>query len=807
MHTAFFALAPGTLTRQDIMDHEPAFTAALRGLFAFSSHNLLFPTSPPPNTEPFPGQPHGQALLDQSRLTLPLVHGGQFLAVFVAQGVDAGTVGSMLPWLPLLASQCLEQLLLRKQAMTDPLTGLWNGQCLDQALVRAISEILASVAPGPDIMADTALGTHSACFGLLLIGVDHLRQINASYGHLFGDDLLRLAAQKARDICPRQALVCRLYQDTLAVLWPRASRSKLGALAQSLNTELGAIATEFTPLQEEVRLSVSIGLAAYPQDLRGAQLQKTPAEQGRLLVERTQKALDTARARSDRRVCAFHQILTQGGVVLAMMPMNRLIINLGRSVDAHEGQHFLVWSQNFIPPEAQDQDVFGPSNTYPAMCKGEIFVVEVRADVAVAEILYLADPDWSLEQGDLLTLLEARAGLGGQLEVSGPPSQQDPLTGLYPYRDFLQEWAAVRNQARSFCLMLARIQSVQEERSPQVQMKEEEQIRSLAVRARSVFGEQALGGRYSAGGVVFYLPEISARDCLQQARTLMDDEDLAHLNLITGIACFPFLDYTRSETLANARKALQHAAMLEERIACFDSVSLNISADRLYAQDEVFDAMAEYKKSLAADDTNALARNSLGVCYAQLGKFGAACAIFQDLVQRDPHNVMARYNHACAYLKEGDLVTAKESFEAVLAIDPDHMYTLTRLGLMAEEEGDIDGALAFFSRVLALPRGERLACRYLARLAYRQGRLDQAGEYLHQAITANPQDAQSFHLLATIYLERGDDPEIAESLARQSVHLNGDVPAFWDVLITALEQQGKDEDVAQTRSRALAQIG
>ena len=120
---------------------------------------------------------------------------------------------------------------------------------------------------------------------------------------------------------------------------------------------------------------------------------------------------------------------------------------------------------------------------------------------------------------------------------------------------------------------------------------------------------------------------------------------------------------------------------------------------------------------------------------------------------------------------------------------------------MAEEEGDFERAWDLYEQVRTMSEGEgsyNPAFRYLARLAFRRDDRDTARELLHQAITANPQDAHSFHLLAKIYLERGDDPEIAESLARQSVHLKPDAPAFWEVLITALEQQGKTEEASQT---------
>jgi len=816
MNTAI-SIVTGTLRRQDIIEYEPLLKNAIKAILPFSSYSLMFPAYIPENLEPGPDHPLGQAVLEEDRLLLPLTHGDRMLAVFSARGVDPEKTAPALPFLPLMASLCLEQIWLRKSAITDPLTGLCNRHCLHQALVREISGILGSIMPGPGTVADDSLQGHSACFGLIILDLDRFRQVNENFGHLFGDNILTLAAERLREVCPKQTLVCRLDGDSFGVLWPQASRAKLDELAGKLGAELARVTARFAPLREDVGISASIGFVNYPQDLQGAQFQKAPEEQAWMVLEKAEKALGTAKAGGRGQIYSFRQILAQGGVVLEVMPMNRLIINLGRSVDAHEGQRFLIWSGKFNGRETrvgtQGDVVFGH---YPPMYKAEVSLVEVQDELAIAEILVQSDPDWIVEKGDKLTLLDDHSGLMEQREAQpGDRSpQKDPLTGLYPYRDFLQAWQATRSQAKTFCMVLMRLESPHGERTPMDQMKEEQFFQTLTNRVETLFGSAALGGRYSMNCIIYHVPELAQDDCLRIVRELLEDERFAGLEKSVGIAAHPFLDYTRSDTLENARKALDHAGFLQgDKIACFDSVSLNISADRLFAQGETYDAIAEYKKALTADEGNLLARNSLGVCYARLNKYSTARAIFQELTTLHPDHVMPLYNFGCACLKDGDSDAARQAFEQVLTIKADHVYALIRLGLMAEEEGDFERAWTLYEQVRTMPDGDRLASthslayRYLARLAFRRDDRDTAREYLHQAITANPQDAHSFHLLAKIYLERGDDPEIAESLARQSVHLKSDAPAFWEVLITALEQQGKTEEAQQTKIRAAAQSG
>lgn len=798
-------LERGTLCKHDIIEYEPQLKNAIASFLPFTSYSLTFPTSVPREIRICEDAPHGRARFDKGTLQVPLAHEGRILAIFAARGVDKKAVRGTQSCLPTMAALSLEQIRLHKAAATDHLTGLFNRHSLEEALTREISGIVGAIMPGPGTVTDDSVQGHNACFGLIMLDLDRFRQVNDKYGYLFGDRLMQLAADQLREICPPQTMLCRLDGDCFGVLWPLASRARLAELALELGSGLSRISARFTPLREDVGVSASIGYVNYPQDFQGAQFQKPPAEQSRLVLGKAEKALTTAKAGGSGQVYSYRQILTQGGVVLEVMPMDRIVVSLGRSVDAHEGQRFVIWSRKFKGRETITGSQ-GDLGHYPPTYKAEISLVEVQEELAIAEVLVQTDPDQIIEPGDRLTLLDDHSELMEPHGTDQGTPRRDPLTGLYPYRDFLRVWQSIRGQSSTFTMLLMRIELPHAESPSHNQMQEEQLFQTLAGRAQTLFGSESLGGRYSMNCIIYHIPELDQTECARMVHELLEDERFAGMSVAAGIASWPFLGDTRSETLDNARKALDHASMLHgDRIACFDSVSLNISADRLFAQGEIFDAIAEYKRALTVDEDNLLARNSLGVCYARMNKYAAARSVFQELTDSYPENVMPLYNYGCACLKDNDPDTAGEAFARVLSIQPDHVYALLRLGLMAEDTGDLDRARDLFEQVRALPGGERLAYRYLARLAFQRNDRDTAREFLHQAITTNPQDAQSFHLLATIYLERGDDPEVAESLARQSVHLKPDTPAHWNVLITALEQQGKTAEAEQIKIRAAAQ--
>jgi tetratricopeptide (TPR) repeat protein len=212
--------------------------------------------------------------------------------------------------------------------------------------------------------------------------------------------------------------------------------------------------------------------------------------------------------------------------------------------------------------------------------------------------------------------------------------------------------------------------------------------------------------------------------------------------------------------------------------------------------------MEEYKLALAADESNILARNSLAICYARLGRLELARKHLQEITALEENNLMAWYNLACVFLKQSDIQDAEKGFLKCLEIDPDHAFSLFRMGQMAEKNDLLDKAGKFYIRARETDSGRSLAPRHLARLAWKKGQKEEARELLHQAIINNPRDAFSLNLMAGIYIKSGDDPQIAESLARQSVALRPDVAAFWLDLAEILRAQGKEEQAARAESRA-----
>ncbi len=122
----------------------------------------------------------------------------------------------------------------------DVLTALPNRRSLRQALARAIAD-------GPTT--------------LLLLDLDGFKEVNDTYGHGRGDELLERVAERIRSLLPAGALAARLGGDEFAVLLPRASAADALAIGRDLAHRLAEPVRVGPAL---LRVTASVGIAHAP---------------------------------------------------------------------------------------------------------------------------------------------------------------------------------------------------------------------------------------------------------------------------------------------------------------------------------------------------------------------------------------------------------------------------------------------------------------------------------------------------------------------------------------------------------------
>jgi diguanylate cyclase len=195
---------------------------------------------------------------------------------------------------------------IRHQAYHDDLTGLPNRSQLRERLDAA----LAVDESGP--------------VAVLMLDLDRFKNVNDTFGHRGGDELLRRLADRMTGEVEQDLLVARLGGDELAVLAPGRSAAEAVALAREVRSIVGA---PFTLDGVPVAVDASVGVALSPEDgldadtlLRRADVAMFAAKGRRLGVARYDEGFDT----SDRdRLALMSQLrraIERGEIVLHYQP-------------------------------------------------------------------------------------------------------------------------------------------------------------------------------------------------------------------------------------------------------------------------------------------------------------------------------------------------------------------------------------------------------------------------------------------------------------------------------------------------------
>ena len=132
----------------------------------------------------------------------------------------------------------------------DRLTNLANRGFFDESLQRIGA--LASRSGEPVAVA--------------MIDVDHFKKFNDTYGHLAGDEALRRVAETLSESFRTTDLVARYGGEEFAGLFPGMTRAGAESRLEQLRETLAELAIPVDDTKRTASVTVSIGLAVWPQD-------------------------------------------------------------------------------------------------------------------------------------------------------------------------------------------------------------------------------------------------------------------------------------------------------------------------------------------------------------------------------------------------------------------------------------------------------------------------------------------------------------------------------------------------------------
>lgn len=134
------------------------------------------------------------------------------------------------------------------EAMTDALTGLRNRKAFDEALVERTAEAAGSGEP----------------LALLMLDIDLFKRFNDTYGHLLGDEVIRLVGGCLTDCTKGRDIACRYGGEEFAVILPATDVQGAATVAEQIRaTVAGKKITRKRTNETLGQITMSIGVAQW----------------------------------------------------------------------------------------------------------------------------------------------------------------------------------------------------------------------------------------------------------------------------------------------------------------------------------------------------------------------------------------------------------------------------------------------------------------------------------------------------------------------------------------------------------------
>src|SRR5262245_31257601 len=223
----------------------------------------------------------------------------------------------------------------------------------------------------------------------------------------------------------------------------------------------------------------------------------------------------------------------------------------------------------------------------------------------------------------------------------------------------------------------------------------------------------------------------------------------------------------------------------------------------LHTEHRLDDAIAHYRRALAAQPDYAPAYSNLAVALREQNRIDEAVASYEQALKIQPEFATAHYNFANLLLERGDPAAAIDHFERAIRKEPASADAHGNLGIAFVLTGRIDEALREFRAAINLDPASAKAYRNLGDVLSSQNHWPEAISALHRAVDLDPSDPSVRYDLASTLLESGRlDDSISEF--RATLQLAPTMADAHNNLGIALGSQGKLDEAVEEFRRALA---
>jgi len=158
---------------------------------------------------------------------------------------------------------------------TDSLTGLLNRRSFDVILENELSRFKRS----------------GEIYSVLMLDIDHFKQINDRYGHATGDVAIQCIAQSCESILRSHDTIARIGGEEFCVILPCTNKKVAYTVAEKLREIVSN--TSIAVLNEDISMTISIGVS---------QVEKTDIDPA-VILKRADENMYKAKKAGRNRVC------------------------------------------------------------------------------------------------------------------------------------------------------------------------------------------------------------------------------------------------------------------------------------------------------------------------------------------------------------------------------------------------------------------------------------------------------------------------------------------------------------------------
>jgi diguanylate cyclase (GGDEF)-like protein len=539
---------------------------------------------------------------------------------------------------------------------------------------------------------------------IIALDIDYFKQINDTYGHIYGDQVLKTFALRlekcSNRIREKNEIEIFLSHPSGEEFWilikGKATKDKIISWANEFRTEIcntplpsneewdklskeENLESVNIPLLHERNVSASFGLYFYST---------TTNLSVNDILENADTALYRAKASGRNQVTPFEDILNSFGRVIEHdIQNNVIVIDIGTKVGVLKGQEFKVYLPNYTGRKSfyiNDGRTSRVIGHYPRLMTTTITVFDAQPELSFAS-LNDTTGKFNIDIGSLLEAIPS--GSFGHL-LPNIPNHLDNLPGqssLYRISDLKNFILNELNQKNSIFSIIFRFSSGNEYLKNYGSAALNKALARLFNQLSSAFNQSSRLGIFDSSAIcIVGKSEFFSKEKLHNLSSKLVPE-FSHLGIKIGVYMSP--EEKEGDERTNSLE--EENAIELSRFAASD-FSKNNKNDVVYFSYEVasqilsnqreqgnhIQALADFEKLQSFGVVNAKILNQAGILSSSMGDYIAAQDYYEKAVQMDGNKIY-KSNLCNALYRNKKYERAVEVMNSISEEDLDKLFDLT----------------------------------------------------------------------------------------------------------------------------------